>query len=133
MSSIFYRFLPAIIWMVIIFWLSHQSGQELNTYLPWVQQWMPWIENFNFGHFIAYFILAGLLWWAIGSYRLSISFIVVLLCLLYGITDEFHQSFVEGRTADLKDIINDTIGATLAMMFVRLPFIKNRLFSRRIP
>ena len=94
---------------------------------------MPWIENFNFGHFIAYFILAGLLWWAIGSYRLSISFIVVLLCLLYGITDEYHQSFVEGRTPDLKDLINDTIGATLAMMFVRLPFIKNRVFSRRIP
>jgi VanZ family protein len=35
-------------------------------------------------------------------------------CALYGITDEWHQSFVPTRTAEARDVISDTLGATLA-------------------
>jgi len=59
---------------------------------------------------------------------MSISFIVVILCVLYGISDEYHQSFVPGRSPDLLDIRNDTIGAVLAMIVVRAPVIRNRMF-----
>jgi VanZ family protein len=67
------------------------------------------------------------------SHRIAVSLIVVLLCILYGMTDEYHQSFIAGRTPDLLDIRNDTIGALLAMIFVRIPFIRNRTFAKRIP
>lgn len=125
-----YRWLPALIWMVVIFGLSHQTGSELNSYLPWVQRLMPWLNSFDIGHFVSYFILACLIWWAMASHRLIVSFIVVFICILYGITDEYHQSFIAGRTPDLLDIRNDTIGALLAMVVVRIPFIRNRLFTR---
>lgn len=38
---------------------------------------------------------------------------VFLFCLFYGITDEFHQSFVAGRVSDWKDALADTLGGSL--------------------
>ena len=35
----------------------------------------------------------------------------VLLTVFYGCTDEYHQSFVPGRVADIRDVIADTVGA----------------------
>ena len=37
----------------------------------------------------------------------------VLFCILYGVTDEFHQSFVPGRTPDVRDLVADGVGAAL--------------------
>lgn len=36
--------------------------------------------------------------------------IIAGLALAYGCTDEFHQSFVEGRSCDAHDLIADTLG-----------------------
>jgi VanZ family protein len=33
--------------------------------------------------------------------------------LLYGLSDEFHQSFVPGRTPDVMDLVMDVIGASI--------------------
>lgn len=38
----------------------------------------------------------------------------VIFCLLYGLSDEYHQSFVPGRLQDSMDLIADTIGAIVA-------------------
>jgi VanZ family protein len=35
---------------------------------------------------------------------------------LYGVTDEWHQSFVAGRTSDVFDWFSDTIGSALGLM-----------------
>jgi VanZ family protein len=37
--------------------------------------------------------------------------IALLLTVLYGVSDEFHQSFVPGRTPDVMDVVADAIGA----------------------
>jgi len=37
----------------------------------------------------------------------------VMLTVAYGVTDEYHQSFVPGRDADVHDIYADAIGAIL--------------------
>jgi VanZ family protein len=44
-----------------------------------------------------------------------------LLTILYGVTDEFHQSFVPGRHASLLDLVADSFGALLfaPWVFVR--------------
>lgn len=41
------------------------------------------------------------------------------VCLLYACSDEFHQHFVEGRTASFKDVLFDSIGfvITIAIVF----------------
>ena len=35
----------------------------------------------------------------------------VALAIVYGATDEYHQSFVEGRFADARDLLADAVGA----------------------
>lgn len=40
----------------------------------------------------------------------------VILATLYGASDEFHQSFVPGRSPDRFDVLADCIGAALAVV-----------------
>ena len=44
--------------------------------------------------------------------------IALLTAILYGISDEFHQSFTPGREPALRDVIFDTIGASIAVYFI---------------
>ena len=39
----------------------------------------------------------------------------IVTAVLYGVSDEFHQSFVPGRTPDVADVVADGIGATAAV------------------
>jgi VanZ family protein len=53
----------------------------------------------------------------------------VLLCILYGVSDEFHQSFVPGRTPDVKDLVADGAGAalgTLALLLLKTLWLRTR-------
>ncbi len=47
---------------------------------------------------------------------------------LYGASDEFHQSFVPGRTMSINDLFADIIGLALAQTII---FIKSKLYFRR--
>ena len=75
------------------------------------------------GHFIGYGLLgsvalrgfAGARWQGVTS---SAAWRSVLLSSLYGITDEYHQSFVPGRTPAVDDWIADTAGATIAALVI---------------
>jgi VanZ family protein len=40
----------------------------------------------------------------------------LLLCLLYGISDELHQSFVPDRTPSVLDVAADTVGACIGIV-----------------
>ena len=72
------------------------------------------------GHSIAYAVLAGLLLRAIAGGRLSgitwrAAAAAGLVAAMYGVSDELHQSFVPGRTADRGDVLADSIGAAVAV------------------
>ena len=41
--------------------------------------------------------------------------LALLLTVLYGVADEFHQSFVPGRTPDLMDVVADAVGASIGV------------------
>lgn len=45
-----------------------------------------------------------------GLTRWQAFFLALFFCVLYGISDEFHQSFVPGRTASLFDVMVDSAG-----------------------
>ncbi|MFD2612879.1 VanZ family protein [Paenibacillus gansuensis] len=123
-----YRWIPAILWMALIFYASSRTGDELNTLLPFFHRFFPKMESFDWGHFIAYFGLALTYLFAFPPARRTtgVKAAVVVMCLLYGITDEYHQSFVGNRTPDPADLRNDTIGAALAMLFVSIPAVGKR-------
>lgn len=106
--------IPALAWMAVIFYLSGRTGDELHSYFPF-------IENFNPGHVAAYFELALLYFWALRQNGNRHPYLKALvLCLVYGITDEAHQYFVPTRYPDMGDLARDMLGAGLALGMVYL-------------
>jgi len=67
----------------------------------------------SLGHFLGYAVLGVLFFLALIPERspMAAFALAVLFCSVYGITDEFHQSFVPGRTPDIVDWGVDTMGA----------------------
>lgn len=116
------RWLPSVCCMAIIFALSSQSGGELDTWLPWFQKLFPGLQSFNPVHYLAYFALALTFAFGFGFRRMNVwrCLLVVLLCAAYGVTDEWHQSYVPRRSPDVNDLLHDSIGAACAALLVWL-------------
>jgi VanZ family protein len=108
----FARFIPVILVMGIIFFLSHQQGDDVR--LPRV----PGIDKLV--HALAYGVLAGTAIFAFPPATrrrrtLPVGLAVIAFCILHGMADEFHQSFIPGRSASAGDLIADSIGSVLAV------------------
>lgn len=58
-------------------------------------------------------LLLGAMPWREGGYCLRHVLLAALLATLYGLTDEWHQSFVPGRNSDVLDVVADAVGALL--------------------
>lgn len=103
---------PAILLMMILFYLSSRSGQVNG----WLQ---PPFDKL--AHLIAYGALgfSFCIWiraqrWEANKFTHGA--IVVLAVSLFGISDEFHQSFVPGRDVSLVDWAADLTGGVLAVI-----------------
>jgi VanZ family protein len=75
------------------------------------------------GHFIGYTLLAALAIRAFARARWSgvngrSAWKAVVMSSLYGVTDEFHQSFVPGRSPSAADWCVDTAGACVGVGLV---------------
>lgn len=76
-------------------------------------------------HFLSYMILAVLFWSAINphtkvNWRKATVWWMLILVIWYGVIDEWLQSFVTGRSADIRDFLADIAGtlAGLAILTV---------------
>lgn len=49
---------------------------------------------------------------------------ILFICLFYAVTDEFHQSFVPGRTSLVSDILVDFGGALIGLTLFYLMYYK---------
>lgn len=79
-------------------------------------------------HATVYFMLALLLLSlsriAFGSKKYLLSCIItILLCFVFALTDEYHQTFIAGRTGQILDIFIDTAGACVAVLLFSSYFI----------
>ena len=68
-------------------------------------------------HFCVFGLLATLILRMLSTGKKGIrnGLIAVLIVSLFGITDEFHQSFTPGRSVEVADWIADTLGAVTAV------------------
>jgi len=103
------RLVPVVVVMGTIFFLSHQPGDSL--YMPSV---IPGFDKI--AHMAVYAVLAGTILYAfqpeLASGRISAPLLITVgICFLYGISDEFHQSFIPGRSVSAADLGADTLGA----------------------
>jgi len=111
MPSVIVRSAPAIFIMGGIFFLSHQPG---DLFAPYDFRWAD-----KLAHLTVYALLCFALIYAFtAQYRRSarglVAGVSLLICLFYGISDEFHQSFVPGRDPSVSDVAADFLGALLA-------------------
>ncbi|MGF7029868.1 VanZ family protein [Paenibacillus mucilaginosus] len=127
------RWVPAVLWMAVIYYFSSKTGDDLDGWLDVLHRWLPALQSFDFGHFISYLVLSWTFVWAFRPKRLTLAVMLgmVLLCFLYGITDEYHQSFVPRRSVSLMDLRNDVIGAAIGMALLHIPPLR-RLYARAV-
>ncbi len=83
------------------------------------------IENMSFyirklAHFSMYFLLGIFIYLFVETYNIKHSLIFSLLCTnVYAISDEFHQLFSFGRSAEIRDVLLDTLEALCGILFIK--------------
>lgn len=112
---IFKLWAPVFFWAIVIFWFSSLEFPPGP----------PSVANFivkKTAHVVEYAVFFVLLYRAfvntaswVGKKAAVISF---LLCVLYAISDEYHQSFTAGRTATYKDVGFDAAGAAIGWFLI---------------
>ncbi len=66
-----------------------------------------------------------------GDNILKSVFIALLLAFLYACSDEYHQTFVVGRTGQFNDVLIDFSGAFIGVLIVSL-IVKFNIFKKKI-
>ena len=134
--------LPVVIWALLIYssstsaFASPQTSRILVPLLHWVlpDASPPTLELLHelarkSVHFVNYFVLSLLLFRALRGpnkgWSRRCAILAVLLAFTYASTDEFHQSFEQGRGASAMDALLDTTGAAAAQL-VTWGFLRKR-------
>jgi VanZ family protein len=105
------RWLPALFLMAAIFFFSSLPSSTL----PYFGVWDVVVKKG--GHMTGYAMLGLAYYFALpASLRRSYRWVLALLmALLFSLSDEFHQSFVQGRTSSLVDVGIDMVGTVIAL------------------
>ncbi len=117
MTALLALWLPVAGYMAGIFWLSSQSA-------------LPGPRSSPTGSITTGCITArrtpAWRWWRARACRRAtagggagaVSLGAWTIATVYGVTDEWHQSFVPGRMADPRDLLADGVGAALGLGLV---------------
>lgn len=123
------------LWLGFIFYMSAQPVYKSNSLsrnmaekiVKIAKKFFPYmninISGFNhylrkIAHFFCYMVLGILVVKVLdmmGMKGRDKIIIALLLCVLYAISDEYHQLYVPGRGAQVKDIIIDSVGAIVGI------------------
>ncbi|MFH1201272.1 MAG: VanZ family protein [Candidatus Omnitrophota bacterium] len=105
--------LPVIIYAALIFYVSSIPRPEIPIKIINIDKVL---------HILEYLLFGFLIKRALSANRLSLDFkrlsaLTMLLCLLYGLSDEYHQFFIPGRQMSVLDAYSDAIGGLLGSFF----------------
>jgi hypothetical protein len=106
--------LPPVLLMALVFALSAQPN--LDSGLGLID-----LIGRKIVHAATYALLC-LLWWralrtVMGAGPAILA--ALLISVGYAVTDEYHQSFVEGRNGTVVDVVIDSLGAVAAALWLR--------------
>lgn len=139
-------FVPAIIMMILIFTFSEQDGATSSqlSYQVGVKVFSIANETFDKGwsaerisqlskksqfyirktaHFTEYFLLAvsvAFPLYVFGVRGLWLVFFAGGFCVAFAGLDEYHQSFIAGRTPQKRDVLIDSCGVLLGVIVTRI-------------
>ena len=74
-------------------------------------------------HFSIYSLVGILLMALLSTYNISENnkiFYTIIIGMIYAMSDEFHQSFIPGRSGQVSDVFLDTLGVSVGCLFILL-------------
>ena len=120
-----------LFWLLLIFLFSSQSGADSSqlsggiiefleelTHIPLSNEICSFMIR-KLAHFTEYMVLGILtmnLWKQYGKLNKKQLFVIILFCVFYAITDEFHQMFIENRSGNLWDMTIDSLGSLFGIV-----------------
>ena len=149
--------LPAVVWMILIFSLSAQPAAssnnlskgvtkiivevvgrilpldiEMSTVNDIVSQFNHFVRKF--AHFFAYAVLGFLVAFAFsksGVQGRRAFLLSLMVCVTYAASDEVHQLFVPGRGCQIKDVMIDSAGSAVGIAVQRaIHNFKNKTYQK---
>lgn len=101
---------PVLAYCVIIFIVSSMQHPLPDTDIPNLDKFLHMVE---YG-ILSYLIIRALIGSEVKLSRGRLIVLAVILTTLYGASDEIHQMFVPGRSAEILDVFVDLVGASAA-------------------
>lgn len=121
------RWLAVVAWAAMIFLASNQPGLAVSDD-PGVDRPIRHVA-----HIAVYAVLTALLTWCLTGRRYPTPRLALAsgaLALLYGVSDEWHQTMVPTRTGRPDDLVWDGIGAAIAVAVI---VVVGATIDRRAP
>lgn len=150
----------SLLWMSVIFGFSSKDAQESTVQSNWVTELLisifeddfdemtelqrqTLVEKYDgmvrkFAHFAVFAVLGFLTYCTAGSIkwipdRAFIPMLVsVPVSVVFAVTDEYHQTFVDGRSCQISDVLVDSFGvlcgaafAVFAVLLLRRILVKH--------
>lgn len=126
------------VWIILIFNFSNQPAsvsdklsmgvtkvifEKISFLVPNSEKQLSHLNNIvrKYAHFLIFLVLGMLVMAGLSSKKKSnrstFRSVVtgILVCIFFAITDETHQLFVQGRGAQLQDMLIDTAGAMVGI------------------
>ena len=125
MRSFLKFWFPLGAYSAIIFFISSLPSQQLTfTQVVWDKA-LHVLEYAPLGFLAARALIFLRRWPMMTVWALSVAF-----CYLYGLSDEFHQSFVPERSCDWRDVLADSIGGIVGGSIYLAQYMKTKLRQR---
>ena len=134
----FISWISVVLWMALIFHFSAQPATQskeisngvMEVLVETVEKVAPNraadldIQRLHYlirknAHFFSYLVLGILVLNArrrSGRLGDSSAVIALIICIFYAISDEIHQLYVPGRSGELRDVIIDSVGASVGIV-----------------
>lgn len=122
-----------IIWMIFIFIMSNTNGNDSSSQSNFFANIILQFINIDketltflirkVAHMSEYAILALFTYYAlikIAFNKRIIFQITFLISFLYACSDEFHQLFISGRSGQFTDVLIDSTGCLIMLLFLYL-------------
>lgn len=121
-------FIPSIFLMILIFMFSHQTGSESSGLSSQIVLWIQTYLHIPISEFIVrkaahmseYALLTLTLIYGFYKNHYPIQKIMIYSLIgtfLYACSDEMHQLFIGGRAGQFTDVLIDTCGGCLTIIF----------------
>jgi VanZ family protein len=140
--------IPVVLWAALISLFSTHwfTSENTSTVVEPIFRWLlpfasqatiDWLHALvrKSGHVVEYFIFSLLLLRAVRAgrrgLRLNWTLAIILIVGAYASLDEYHQSFVPGRTAAVSDVLLDTSAGVLAQAIAAMFIVRSE--NRRKP